>query len=74
MNKNPKANPIRIAGARVLLATILIGFAAAAEEKASHFVIPEETQILLENHCLDCHGHGAASHHPGRVETLPLLS
>jgi hypothetical protein len=38
-----------------LTTAVLIGFAAASEEKASRFVIPEETQILLENHCLDCH-------------------
>ncbi len=39
----------------VLLSTILIGFAAASEKNTSHFVVPEETQILLERHCLDCH-------------------
>jgi hypothetical protein len=33
----------------------LIGFAAASEEKASSFAIPEETRILLEHHCFDCH-------------------
>lgn len=38
-----------------LASAALIGFATASEEKAPNFVIPEETQILLENHCFDCH-------------------
>jgi hypothetical protein len=41
----------------VIIATLnlsILGI-ASAEEKTSRFVIPEETQILLENHCFDCH-------------------
>ncbi len=55
LKKNPLANRVVIAVAKVLLATRVIGFAAAAEENASRFVLPEETQILLERHCFDCH-------------------
>jgi len=38
-----------------LTVAVLIGYVAASEEKAANFVIPEQTQILLENHCFDCH-------------------
>lgn len=36
----------------------LLGSAATSDQKgdsATPFEVPEETQILLENHCLDCH-------------------
>ena len=42
----------------VIFSTCLLGSAAASDEKADSarpFQVPEETQILLENHCLDCH-------------------
>ena len=37
----------------------ILGSSAASDQKvdsARPFEVPEETQILLENHCLDCHG------------------
>lgn len=37
----------------------ILGSSAASDQKvdsARPFEVPKETQILLENHCLDCHG------------------
>jgi hypothetical protein len=47
--------PLRIAA---IISAGFLGSAAAADEKgdsAKPFEVPEETRILLENHCLDCH-------------------
>ena len=58
MPANPGRNfpcPLRIAA---IFSAGFLGSAAAADEKADSakpFEVPEETQILLENHCLDCH-------------------